>query len=184
MRITYRETPPATVFCARGYGPYASSSRAAWRTLEAWLDQNDARKRARFGFGVCRDNPRVTPPELIRYDACVPAAPFAELELVAGIERQVLPGGAWAVHVHVGGYDTAGDVISRLQREIVPARGLTVDYDRPVMAVYLNDPRFMRQVHRRTDLYIPVVPIPAALVKDEDDAARYDISAIARRLAS
>ena len=36
---------------------------------------------------------------------------------------------------------------------------MTVDYDRTILAVYLNDPRVTREAHRRTELCIPVIPI-------------------------
>ena len=183
MRITYRQTPPATVFYARAHGPYASSSREAWQVLDAWLDQNAARRRARFGFGILHDNPRTTAAELIRYDACVPLLSCADLEPASTISRQTLPAGAWAVHTHVGAYDHMGDVIACLHSEAIPKRGLTVDYDRPFMAIYLNDPRVTREVHRRTELCIPVVPIPMALAKNDDRQDGYDITALARRIA-
>jgi AraC family transcriptional regulator len=182
MRITYRQTPPATVLYVRAYGPYVQSSREAWRQLESWLEQHRARKSLRFGFGILRDSPKTTAAELIRYDACILLAPFADLPPGECIGRQTLPSGTWAVHVHVGPYAEAGDVMSTLHRDLVPKRGLTVDYERPFMAVYLNDPRITREAHRRTELCIPVMPIPMALAGN-DDTRRPDLVAIVRRLA-
>ena len=149
------------------------SAHEAWRQLEGWLEHHHARKSPRFGFGILHDNPRTTPPELMRYDACVPLAACADLEPTEGIGRQTLPAGTWAVLTHVGAYGEAGDAISTLHRDLVPKRGLTVDYDRPFMAVYLNDPRVTREVHRRTELCIPVIPIPMALAGN--DASRLDL---------
>ena len=57
-----------------------------------------------------------------------------------GIGRQTLPGGAFAVHTHVGSYAEIGELFSQLHREIVPKRGLSLDYDRPFVTIYLNDP--------------------------------------------
>ena len=73
---------------------------------------------------------------------------------------------------------------SHLHGEVVPKRALFVDYDRPFMAIHLNDPAVTREVHRRTELCVPVVPIPMPLASNDDvsDAAR-DIAAVARRLA-
>jgi hypothetical protein len=59
---------------------------------------------------------------------------------------------------------------------------MTVDCDRPFMAVYLNDPRVTREVHRRTELCIPVVPIPMALASNNDSHG-LDAAALVRRLA-
>jgi hypothetical protein len=93
----------------------------------------------------------LTAPELLRYDACVPVNFGFDADPEAGIGRQTLPGGAYAVQTHVGSYADAGELFSRLHREIVPKRGLSVDYDRPFVAIYLNDPSLTREVHRRTE---------------------------------
>jgi AraC family transcriptional regulator len=182
MRIIYRQTPPATMLYVRALGPYAESSREAWRQLEGWLDHHHARKGLRFGFGILHDNPKTTAPELIRYDACIPLAPLADLPPVEGIARRTLPAGTWAVHTHVGAYGEVGDVMSTLHRDLVPNRGLRVDYDRPFMVVYLNDPRVTREVHRRTELCIPVVAIPMARAGNDQSRGSEAIK-IARRLA-
>ena len=85
----------------------------------------------------------------MRYDACVPLAACAELEPNEGIGRQTLPTGTWAVYTHVGPHREAGNVISTLLGDLIPKRGLTVDYDRTILAVYLNDPRVTRDVLAR-----------------------------------
>jgi hypothetical protein len=53
----------------------------------------------------------------------------------------------------------------------VPKRGLSVDYDRPFMAIYLNDPALTREIHRRTELCIPVLPIRMPLSSNDDQEA-------------
>jgi hypothetical protein len=61
---------------------------------------------------------------------------------------------------------------------------LTVDHDRPILAVYLNDPRVTREVHRRTELCIPVIPIPALVASNDGTTTEtLDLPALARRLA-
>jgi AraC family transcriptional regulator len=183
MRITYRQIPPTTVYYARATGPYASSCEAAWQRLDAWLDHHCARGRVRRAFGVFHDNPRTTAPELLRYDACVPLIACAEFELAPGIGRQALPGGAWAVYTHVGAYSETGQLYARLQDDVVPKRGLTIDSERPLLAMYLNDPRITREVHRRTELCIPVLPIQMPLATTNDNTDIPDLAATARRLA-
>jgi AraC family transcriptional regulator len=118
--------------------------------------------------GFFRDNPRVTAPELLRYDACVPVIFGFDADPEAGIGRQTLPGGAYAVQTHVGSYADVGELMSRLHRETVPKRGLSVDYDRPFVAIYLNDPTLTREVHRRTELCVPVLPVCMPLSSNDD----------------
>ena len=108
--------------------------------MMAWIDRQQARSRVKQGHGLFRDNPKVTAPELLRYDACVSVSFGFDADPDAGIGRQTLPGGAYAVHTHVGSYPEAGQVLSQMHHAIVPKRGLSVDYDRPFLAVYLNDP--------------------------------------------
>lgn len=183
MRVIYRQMPPTAVFYARATGPYTSSCDEAWRRMEQWLAQNGARKRVKRAFGIFHDNPRTTDPELIRYDACVPVISCADLEPTPGIGRQMLLGGAFAVHTHVGGYEEIGALFTHLHSEIVPKRALTVDYERPFVAVYLNDPQITREMHRRTELCVPVVPIPMPLATNDEGREGCDITEIARRIA-
>ena len=107
----------------------------------------------------------------------------AGLELAPGIGRQTLPGGAFAVHTHVGGYDDIGALFAHLHGEIVPKRALTVDYERPFVAVHLNDPQITREMHRRTELCVPVMPIPMPQATNDEGQEGYDVAEIARRIA-
>ena len=170
MRVTYRYIRPMQVVYARGFGPYQTSSREAWRSMGDWLGRRQARSRVKQGYGYFRDNPRLTAPELLRYDACVPVAFGLEAEPDAGIATQTLPGGAYAVHTHVGSYADTGQLFSQLHREIVPKRGLSLDYDRPFLAIHLNDPAITREMHRRTELCVPVLPVRMPLSSNDDEA--------------
>jgi AraC family transcriptional regulator len=171
VRVSYRYIRPVTVLFARSMGPYHVSSTEAWRTLNAWLDQHKIRHAVKLGYGYFRDNPLTTPPDLLRYDACVPAIPGFDADPAAGIGRQTLPGGAFAVHTHIGSYGEVGEMFSRLHRDIVPKRGLSVDYDRPFVAIHLNDPAVTREVHRRTELCVPVIPVRMPLSSNDDEDA-------------
>jgi AraC family transcriptional regulator len=127
------------------------------------------------GFGIFHDNPEVTPIELQRYDACVELMTGVDADPAAGIGRQTLSGGTYAVHTHIGGYQPMGGMLSQLHRQWVPKQGLSVDYDRPFMAIYLNDPQVTREVHRRTELCVPVLPLrellPVEPIADNEDFA-------------
>ena len=105
----------------------------------------------------------------------------------SGIGRQTLPGGAYAVHTHVGAYAEIGPLLSRLHSEIVPKRGLSLDYDRPFVTIYLNDPAITREMHRRTELCVPVLPVRMPLSSNDDDVGHNGDQAVtdflAKRLA-
>ena len=139
-------------------------------------------RRVKQGYGYFRDNPRLTAPELLRYDACVPVTFGLDPEPDSGIGRQTLPGGAYAVHTHVGSYAEIGELFSQLHREIVPKRGLSLDYERPFVAIYLNDPGITREMHRRTELCVPVLPVRMPLSSNDDEAGQRRPTRSLRRL--
>lgn len=180
MRVTYRYVRPLSVLYARALGPYDQSTPKAWATMAAWLDQHSARRLVKRAYGFFRDNPRTTSSELLRYDACIGLVGDLDADPAAGIERQILPGGAYAVHTHVGPYDQMGHIMSKLHTSLVQKRGLSVDYDRSFMSIYLNDPALTREIHRRTELCIPVLPIRMPLSGNDDQEADVeDIDSIA-----
>ena len=159
LRVAYRHIRPASVLYARATGCYSASAKAAWARLDNWLAERQGRRQIKRAFGLFHDNPKLTAPELIRYDACLELTTALDADPQAGIGRQTLSGGTYAVHTHIGGYEPIGDLLSQLHRDWVPKQGLEVDYDRPFMAIHLNDPRVTRQVHRRTELCVPVLPL-------------------------
>jgi AraC family transcriptional regulator len=169
VRVTYRYIRPMTVVYARSMGPYQASCPEAWSRMSRWLDCRNARSRVKQGYGYFRDNPKTTAPELLRYDACVPLTFGLEPEPEVGIGRQTLPGGAYAVHTHVGSYAAIGELFSCLHRDIVPKRGLSLDYDRPFVTIFINDPNITREMHRRTELCVPVLPVRMPLSSNDDD---------------
>ena len=169
MKIISRHLRPLTVLYARAFGPYVTGTRAAWQTMGRWLDANGTRSRMRVSYGLFRDNPRITAPELLRYDACIPLVVGLEEDHAAGVSREVLPGGTYAVHTHVGAIEATGALFSDLYRNEIPARGLTIDEDRPFLAVYLTDPTVTRESHRRTELCVPVLPVRMPLASNDGE---------------
>lgn len=168
VRVTYRYVRPLSVLFARTVGPYDLSAAKAWATMGSWLDQHNARRLVKRAYGFIRDNPRTTPSDLLRYDACIGLVGDLDADNAAGIGRQILPGGAYAVHTHVGSYQEVGELLSKMHTGLVQKRGLTIDNDRSFMTIYLNDPAVTREMHRRTELCVPVVPIRMPLSSNDD----------------
>ena len=65
----------------------------------------------------------------------------------------------------------------------MPKRGLSLDYDRPFVTIYLNDPAITREMHRRTELCVPVLPVRMPLSGNDDDAGHDGDQAVADLLA-
>jgi hypothetical protein len=108
--------------------------------------------------------------EFLRYDACIPLVMGLEEDPAAGIHRQTLPGGAFGVYTHVGGFELTGRLFSQLYRDEIPSRGMKPDEDRPFLAIYRTDPTVTREQFQRTELCVPVFPLPISHANNDDEA--------------
>ena len=70
-----------------------------------------------------------------------------------------------------------GEAFSKMRRITVAKRGLSIDFGRPFVAIYLNDPLVTREVHRRTELCIPVMPMRMPL-SSNDDSEQADLARV------
>jgi AraC family transcriptional regulator len=75
--------------------------------------------------------------------------------LPEGLDEQRVPAGAFARHIHIGPYDTLGDVWTRFMGEAIPANGFVL---RPGLSleIYRSDMRTTPPAQWRTDLLVPV----------------------------
>lgn len=70
MKIQIAERQPVKVACLRYTGPGGEPLGRFWRaTVAPWLADHGLLDCPRYGVSL--DNPRTTPPEKCRYDACV-----------------------------------------------------------------------------------------------------------------
>lgn len=149
---------PRAVTFVRMFGPYEQSSGAAWDELLAWLARRGLRDDVTVGYGLVHDDPRSTEPEKRRYDACVELSMSALAEVGGEMRAQYLPGGAFVRSRVSGGYEKISDVLSSMRDEWLPLLGLRIDRRRPVIAVYLSDPRFVPANECKADICLPVDP--------------------------
>lgn len=92
VRLIQRE--PLEVVFARRTGDYHHSAPQAWERLTTWLGLSEAAVRGPVeAYGICHDDPEVTPEPRLRYDAALPWQEGMRIE--GDIGRQVLPGGAY-----------------------------------------------------------------------------------------
>jgi AraC family transcriptional regulator len=104
-------------------------------------------------YGVCPDDPDVTAPEHLRFDACVSVDARFMPDASVGIAE--IAGGAYAVGVHVGPFarlaETYLDVIGRW----FPKSGYELAPD-PVTEHYLDDPAIVRPEDLRTEVCVKI----------------------------
>jgi AraC family transcriptional regulator len=137
----------------RHIGPYDEVGKA-WQKLYAWAGRNGLLGPAAETLGVVHDDPEITPPERLRYDAALVVNERVRPTGEAGIE-ELLPG-EYAVAVHKGPYQTLNDTYSRLCGEWLPSSGREAR-SAPAFEVYRNSPFDTAPDELLTEIYIPLV---------------------------
>jgi len=104
-------------------------------------------------FGIAHDDPEITDPEKLRYDAALKVGPGFTPQGELGVQE--LPEREYAVARHVGPYSSLGDCYARLcggwlaQSGREPASAPAVEY-------YRNDPRSTHPEKLVTDIFVPL----------------------------
>ena len=153
VEVTITRKKPLRVACARATGPYMQSSAEAWRRLMEWgMDKGVFAPGASY-IGIGHDDPSTTPPERIRYDACVTVAPDFEAPGEAMVSE--IPGGDYAVVVHKGPYEELMKTYMWLYGVWLPQSGREASL-RPGYEVYLNDPAKVAPDELLTEINVPL----------------------------
>jgi AraC family transcriptional regulator len=108
-------------------------------------------------FGLSYDDPDVTDPQRMRYDACMVVKDATRTR--REVQTQSFDGGYFAVTVHEGPYATLGETYARLFAHIVthPIGGRRWRLgDPPSLEHYLNDPRKTAPEGLRTKIMMRV----------------------------
>lgn len=137
LDVQVEQIAPAHVAFVRNTGPY-NTVGAAWERLFGWAGPRRLIGPALRYFGLCHDDPAVTPPDKIRYDAClvVPAGTQGD----GGVGVMEFAGGEYACATHRGPYESLNATYEGLYREWLPASGRAAAQT-PCVEFYLNDPR-------------------------------------------
>ena len=150
--ITIQSFPPRRVAFVRHVGPYAGCGQA-WEKLCACLGKGGLLGAGSLFIGLCHDDPEVTPPARVRYDACVtldgPFEPHGEVGV------QTIAGGDYAVTTHFGPYERLSQTYARVSGQWLPRSGRELG-DGPSVEVYLNDPTSTAPEDLITDVHVPL----------------------------
>lgn len=151
-RIEERE--PVRVAFARHVGPYAEVG-GAWQRLMMWAGPRGLCGPSMRTFGMCHDDPEVTPPERLRYDACIVVG--ADFQGDGDVGAQNIAGGDYAIARHAGPYTSLSETYAALMGRWIPEQGRTMA-NGPCLEVYLNDPRSTPPEQLLTDVCVPLEP--------------------------
>lgn len=154
--MSYVYLRPSQLVGFRVVGPYQESAREAWAKMFGWLDQNGLRGTVKRGYGMAFDDPRHVPAERCRYQACIDLIDEMPLSAWTEMMPQSLPGGAYVRHRHFGSHDTISNVIRDMRETWCGNHGVVLARNRPLVEIYLDDPKFCSTEKLRTDLCLPV----------------------------
>lgn len=147
---------PARLTFVRMTGPYETTIPAAWEKMFAWLEKHGCNSSFGRGYGLARDNPNTVGADNCRYDACVELEPIFEERAIRELGAQTLPGGSYMRERKVADYHTLCKDVATLHSVFEAPPGLILDDKRPLVTVYLDDPRRVSKSELRSDFCIPV----------------------------
>jgi len=150
--VEVKDLPPTQVVFLRHVGPYGEVG-ATWGRLMAWAGMRGLMGPGMKMIGIVHDDPEVTPPDKVRYDAAIsvtrpvsPEGDFGVLELA---------GGRYAVATHKGPYGELSKTYRSLYGGWLPKSGHRLR-DLPTFEQYVNSPQFTRPEELLTLIHVPV----------------------------
>lgn len=147
---------PQRLIYVRAEGPYETSVPRAWSELLGWIDRNDFSSLVSSWYGLARDNPLTAGREKCRYDACVPVDPMFEERALRELALNMLPGGPYARHKLKSDPDAVISAVQSVFGTFSAEDGMQFDPQRPVVTIYLGDPRGEAGKGLRADVCVPV----------------------------
>jgi AraC family transcriptional regulator len=152
MKIAIKTVPARKVLFVRHTGPYADCGKA-WGALCGWAGPRGLMgPRSQF-LGLSYDDPDITPPEKLRYDACL--IPERDVEAVFPVSAQEIPGGEYAVTLHEGPLEKLHETYQRMCGEWLPTSGRSLK-PFPSVEIYLNDPDRTPPEKLKVEIQIPL----------------------------
>ncbi|WP_027183039.1 AraC family transcriptional regulator [Desulfovibrio inopinatus] len=152
MNVDIKTLEDRLVACVRHVGPY-NECEHAWRTLCDWAGPKGLLNPTTQFIGVGYDDPEVTAPEKIRYDACITVPKGVEPEGKVGV--MTLAGGEFAVTLHKGPYSKLAATYAELCGQWIPSSGREMA-SKPAYEVYLNTPDTTAPEELLTEIYLPL----------------------------
>ena len=151
MKIEVTTLEPQRVAYLRHVGPYNGAS-GIWQDFISRLKRDGLPRKDSLFIGVPLDNPKVIPPEKLRYDACVTID--AKYVPTKPVRVRTIAGGDYVVARNcpigsiVRGYE-------KLFRSWLPGSGRKAR-KAPSLLVAVNGPEGMPPVYGFTDIYVPL----------------------------
>jgi DNA gyrase inhibitor GyrI len=133
--------------------PVYEETDAAYERLMAWAGMRGLLKSPAVVFGIAYDDPTVTTPDKLRYDAALVIPENVASEGDVGV--QTIQGGKYAVTTHCGPHEAFGETYARFCGEWLPLSGLEL-LAAPALEFYRNSPHDTPPDQLLTDIYMPL----------------------------
>jgi AraC family transcriptional regulator len=158
MNITIKQLSPVRVAFLRHGGPYHEVGQT-WGRLTMLLGQEGLLGPGTRFLGISHDDPEITPPDRLRYDACVTVDDAFQPAGEIGV--QIIAGGAYAVATHAGPYERLSRTYRAVMGQWLPRSGFGLRMV-PCFEAYLNTPENTEAADLLTDVHVPVEPLRTA----------------------
>ena len=136
----------------RHSGPY-STVGATWGRLMSWAWPKGLVGPQTRMIGICHDDPEITAPERLRYDAAIVLSSPVDPQGEIGVQE--LPPGEYAAVTHKGPYERLGETYARLCGEWLPASGREAR-SAAALEFYLNSPQTTAPEDLLTRIHVPI----------------------------
>jgi AraC family transcriptional regulator len=155
MNVQIVTVEPMLVASVRHVGPYGSPTiRNTWSTLCRWAAARGLLNQTTKCYGIGHDDPDSTPPDKIRYDACITVAEGTRAE--GDVSIQTIAGGRCATTRHTGPHERLQQTYSALFGQWLPESG-EEPADAPPFEHYVNTPDRTPPEQLITDIYVPLL---------------------------
>jgi AraC family transcriptional regulator len=150
--VEVKELPPMRLVFLRHVGPY-SQVGATWGRLMTWAGVRGLLGPNMKLLGIVYDDPDVTPPDKVRYEAAVTVSSQVQPEGEFGVME--FAGGRYVVVEHKGLYEELGKTYQRIYGGWLPKSGYQLR-DVPAFEQYLNSPRNTKPEDLATLIHVPL----------------------------
>jgi AraC family transcriptional regulator len=154
MNVIIKHLKPMRVAFMRHTGPYNEVGKT-WDQFMMLLGKDGFLGGACQFIGISHDDPAVTAPDKLRYDAC--ATVDEKFRAQGEIGAQTIAGGDYAVMTHFGPYTKLGKSYAELLGQWLPRSGRRLR-SVPCLEIYFNSPDDAEPEDLVTDIHAPLEP--------------------------
>lgn len=152
MKIKVEEHSEKLIACLRSPNGYEMDSiSATWDKIVNWAKNKGIECRNQIRYGICHDNPLITPVDKCCYDAAIELD--SKIEVAPPYSKSVIPAGKYAIAYYKDIPDKISNFMTEICSQWLPSSGYEPD-DYPPVFHYLNDSR--KDGYVEMDVYIKV----------------------------